>query len=74
MGQYFLALADEAWEEVLKDQIKEHILATQKDRMKKLAKLVAEGNNARWRHKMEKKKGCMEFKEQLCDFFSQGKK
>lgn len=74
MSFYFLELADEAWSEVLKDKIKEHILATQNDRMTELAKIVAEGNNARWRHKMEKKQGCMDFKEKLCQFFSRPKK
>lgn len=74
MGHYFLQLADEAWEEVLKDKIKEYILSTQGKRMTELAKIVAEGNNARWRHKMEKKQGCMNFNEQLGRFFSQSKK
>src|ERR1700721_2272066 len=67
----FLAIADEAWMEVLKDKIKEHILATQNDRMTELAKIVSETNNQRWRNKMEKKHGCMEFKEKLSRFFGQ---
>lgn len=66
--------ADCAWMEVLKDKIKEHILATQNDRMKELAKIVAEGNNQRWKFKMEKKQGCADFKEKLCRFFGQSKK
>lgn len=74
ISEYFLQVADEAWEEVLKDEIKKHILATQKDRMSKLAKIVSEGNNKRWKHKMEKKQGCAEFHEELCSFFSQRKK
>ncbi len=74
MHEFLLQLADQAWAEVLKEKMKEHILATQKDRMAELAKIVAEGNNQRWRFKMEKKQGCKSFKEQLCNFFSQSKK
>lgn len=70
----FLEAADCAWMEVLKDKIKEYILSTQNDRMTELAKIVAEANNQRWRHKMEKKQGCMDFKEKLCNFFSKQKK
>ena len=73
-ARYFLELADEAWQEVLKEKIKEHLLKTQSDRMTKLAKIVAEGNNQRWRNRMEKKQGCVDFKEELCEFFSQSKK
>jgi hypothetical protein len=74
MSEYFLQIADEAWEEVLKDEIKKQILATQKERMSKLAKIVSEGNNRRWKHKMEKKQGCAEFHEELSSFFSQRRK
>ncbi len=73
-SSWFLDIADEAWTEVLKDKIKEHILATQNERMTELAKIVSEGNNQRWKHKMEKKKGCDEFKQRLAHFFSQSKK
>lgn len=70
-SSYFLEIADMAWEEVLKDQIKEYILSTQKKRMQELAKIVAEGNNQRWRSKMAKKHSCHEFSEKLHHFFSQ---
>ena len=73
-SNYFLEIADMAWEEVLKDKIKEHIVSTQNARMKELAKIVSEGNNQRWKHKMEKKRGCMEFQEKLGHFFSHSKK
>lgn len=74
MTDFFLEIADCAWSEVLKDKIKEHILATQNDRMTELAKIVSEGNNQRWRHRMEKKQGCCDFKEKLARFFGQFKK
>ncbi|HSW73066.1 MAG TPA: hypothetical protein VLG44_06650 [Chlamydiales bacterium] len=70
---YFLEIADMAWEEVLKDQIKEYILSTQKKRMQELAKIVAEGNNQRWRAKMQNKHSCHEFQEKIHHFFSQTK-
>src|ERR1700722_5343674 len=71
---HLIEAADCAWMEVLKDKIKEHILATQGDRMAELAKIVSEANNQRWKHKMEKKQGCMSFREKLCRFFEQYKK
>lgn len=71
---FFLEIADCAWKEALKEKIKEHILATQGDRMKELAKILAEGNGKRWQHKMASKKACKEFQEELCNFFSQHRK
>lgn len=65
-----LETADCAWLEVLKDKIKEHILATQNERMAELAKIVAEANNQRWKSKMEKKRACKEFHEKLHHVFS----
>jgi hypothetical protein len=71
---YFLEAADGAWMEVLKDKIKEHILATQKDHITELAKIISEGNSQRWKFKMEKKRAISDFKEKLCRFFGQSKK
>ena len=73
-AEFFLEVADCAWTEVLKEKIKEHILATQGDRMKELAKIVSENNGKRWKNKMENEKVCKEYKEQLCNFFNQHKK
>lgn len=74
MSHYFLELADTAWEEVLKDKMKDYILETQEKRMEELAKIVAEGNNQKWKDKMHKKHSGGEFKEKLIRFFSQSKK
>jgi len=71
--EFFLEVADCAWTEVLKDEIKKHILATEGERMKELAKIVAEANGKRWQNKMESKKHCSGFKEKLCQFFSKHK-
>jgi hypothetical protein len=72
--EYFFEVADAAWEEVLKDKIKEYISSTQDDRMTELAKIVAEGNNQRWKSKMEKKRCCSDFRDKLHSFFSHFKK
>ncbi|MFC2049430.1 hypothetical protein ACFLR2_02000 [Chlamydiota bacterium] len=74
MSAWFLEIADEAWTEVLKDKIKEHILATNNERMTELAKIVSESNNQRWKLKMEKKQACGDFKEKLFRLFSNPKK
>jgi hypothetical protein len=71
---YFLALADEAWQDALKEKIKEYILETQDDRMSKLAKIVAEGNHQRWKHKIEKTQDSKNFMDEIRKFFSQSKK
>ena len=68
-----LEAADCAWMEVLKEKIKEQIIATQGDRMKELAKILAEENGQRWKCKMEAKKACLGFKEKLCRFFGHSK-
>lgn len=50
----FLQLADEAWTEVLKEKIKEHIRAESKG-LDQFAKLVAEANYERWKTKTQEK-------------------
>ncbi|KTD70092.1 MULTISPECIES: hypothetical protein [Legionella] len=73
-ANYFLELADEAWEEVLKEKIKAHVMKTQGDRLDKLAQIVAEGNNHRWKNIMDKKQGYTDFMEEICKFFHESKK
>ncbi len=71
---FFLELADAAWEEVLKEKIKEHLLSTQNDRMAELAKIVAEATTSVGEIRWRKKHGSMDFKEKLGRFFGQSKK
>ncbi|WP_128130961.1 hypothetical protein [Legionella sainthelensi] len=73
-ANYFLELADEAWEEVLKEKIKEYILDTQNNQMIKLAKIVAEGNNQRWQNRVERKQDYNDFMDEIRKFFSKSKK
>ncbi len=67
--EWLIEAADLAWMEVLKDKIKEHILATQNEHMTQLAKIISEGNHERWKLKMENKKAADDFKEKICNFY-----
>lgn len=68
-----LCLADQAWMEVLKDKIKQEILKNSGEHLDGLAKLVASYNSKRWRDKIEAKKGCCDFDEQLRNLMCGGK-
>lgn len=65
-----LAMADEAWMELLKEKIKKKIEESTGKHLDKLAGLVAKANHARWNHKMEITKLKEEYKQQLSDFFN----
>ncbi len=69
-----LELADEAWMCLLKDKIKEQILATNGKHLDELAKLVTESNHSRWKLKMAKKANVEAFREKLHVLFSNGEK
>lgn len=71
--KFLLDVADCAWKEALKEKIKEHILDKKGKEMAELAKIISEANNERWKHKMQKKKGIKEFKENLAHFFEKKK-
>lgn len=60
-----LALADEAWMEVLKEKIKDQIRSTSSAHLDALAKLVSETNHNRWKHKMEGKSNTEDFEANL---------
>lgn len=67
-----LALADEAWHELLKEKIKVEIAQSCGDGMDKLAKLVADTNKAKWAHTIKGKVKCDEYQKKLKEFFSEG--
>lgn len=69
-GEKFLALADQAWMEVLKEKIKENIKANGKH-MDELARLISETNHDRWKKKMDAKNCCSCFEDKLKGFFEQ---
>ncbi len=68
-----LELADQAWEEVLKEKIKDQIRSSKTSHIDQLAKLVAESNNERWMQKLAAKKGCQDFREEINAFFTRKK-
>lgn len=68
-----LELADDAWMEVLREKIKEQIVKSHSEHLDKLAKLVSDSNNEKWKLKMAKEKGISNFKDQIEQFFFQGK-
>ncbi|MBA3814917.1 MAG: hypothetical protein H0X29_00020 [Parachlamydiaceae bacterium] len=60
-----LALADEAWMELLKDKIKEEIKKNSSEHIEKLASLVSKANHDRWNSKIDQKKNCHQFEDDL---------
>ncbi len=60
-----LALADEAWTELLKDKIKEQILKNNGKQLDDLAKLVSNANHDRWKHKIKEFGNKNSFEEDL---------
>lgn len=66
----FLKIADEAWMEVLKEKIKDKILAHKGEHIDKLAEIIAKANGEKWRNKISAKTKGNEFKDSLKEFFS----
>lgn len=64
----FLALADEAWMEVLKEKIKENILKNDA-RIKELAAIISETNHERWSKIIGERRLKEMYKERLHDYF-----
>lgn len=64
-----LALADEAWMELLKDKIKAEILAIHGDQLDKVAKVVSGANSGRWQHKLAADKNAGNYRQQLGALF-----
>ncbi len=69
-AEKFLEIADEAWKEVLKEKIKEKIIAKKGEHIEKLAEIVALANGEKWKHKISAKTKGNDFKEKLKGFFS----
>jgi len=69
-AEKFLAIADEAWVEVLKDKIKSKILTHKGEHMEKLAEMIATANGEKWKNKISAKMKCNQFKDNLKEFFS----
>lgn len=71
MPEKLLALADEAWYELLKEKIKAEIEKSCGVRLDKLANFIAETNKAKWEHEFQGKLKCEEYKQNLMALFSE---
>lgn len=72
-SHHLLELADEAWMEVLKEKMKEQILANNGKNLEKLAKVVTESNGAIWKHRMGVKQAKKDYAAKMCEVFSEKK-
>ncbi len=72
MHEKLLALADDAWMELLKEKIKAEIEKTNGQHMDKIAKLVSDANFAKWGSMINAKVKCNEYKENLKALMSGG--
>lgn len=76
-GKYadeLLALADQAWMEVLKEKIKKEIESHSGEHLNQTAKLVAEANHTRWKEKLQARKDSQDFEDRLRNLIFTGKK
>lgn len=64
-----LELADEAWMELVKDKIKAKIQETSGKQIDELAAIVSNANHERWSSKLQGKKSCEEYHENVANFF-----
>src|SRR6266404_4137074 len=68
-----LEMADQAWMEVLKEKIKEQIIAQSGDKLDQLAKIVAASNNERWQHKLALHQIVHDYEDKVHSYFTQKK-
>lgn len=64
-AQQLLSIADEAWMDLLKEKIKNHIQSNSDQHLEEIAGIVAESNKERWQHKMAIQKTKEDFKNKL---------
>lgn len=69
-AEAFLHIADAAWKEVLKERIKDKIIAQKGEHIEKLAELIATANGEKWKYIMTAKAKCNKFKDNLKEFLS----
>ncbi|MFA6989481.1 MAG: hypothetical protein WC197_05370 [Candidatus Gastranaerophilaceae bacterium] len=69
-AEKFLKLADEAWQEVLKEKIKVEIEKKKGGDLEKLAEIIAKANGEKWKHKLSIKTKREDYKNTLKDFFT----
>lgn len=64
-----IAIADDAWMELLHEKIKKQIEISDGENLDKLAKLVSDANRERWNHKLAINKNSASYKNNLDQFF-----
>ena len=69
MPEKLLALADEAWHEVLKEKIRKEIEESCGEKLNDLARLVATANGQKWSHMIAGKAKCDQYKRSVKEFF-----
>lgn len=69
-SQTLLELADEAWMEVLYEKIKAKVESSSGKNLDKLAQIVAESNQERWKHKLAGQKVGGDFHTKVSEFFN----
>jgi hypothetical protein len=65
MPDKLLWLADEAWEELMREKIRDHIELSCGTMMDEIAKMAAHTNTTKWKHKMAAKALHHELKHEL---------
>ncbi len=70
MPEDFLALADEAWLEVLKEKLKENMREVCGKQLDELAKIVCEANGQKWDNRIQAKSHCEAYKQKIGNFFA----
>lgn len=68
-----LEMADQAWMELLKEKIKEQIVASNGNKLDELAKIVAESNDDRWQQKLALLDIAHNFTDKVRTYFSRKK-
>lgn len=63
-----LCLADQAWMEVLKEKMKQHIMQND-TKIDEIARVVSEANHERWQQKMAKHENCAKYEDKLKSLF-----
>ena len=70
MPEQLLELADEAWNELLREKMKAKIEESCGEKLDELAALVTTANSYRWQQKIQGKVKCDEYKSSIKEFFT----
>jgi hypothetical protein len=71
IAHQLVAVADQAWLEVLKEKIMDHIRSSD-SKIDQIAEIVAEANHHRWQNKLSEKQNCANYAKRLIELLRQG--